>query len=157
MLCILGKAAGLVRVWDVLITNQRTDKPSHIYSHDTLFDSFMCHNHIVSQLRSAYQTSTFFFDRMFCLWSFIYETFYFCLHRSPRYYSDAFACDRFADIRKKWDKIPTDTDILMTHCPPYGKTVCCLFVLTRLLFICCFFCFRFLLYVVSHFRWHLKL
>lgn len=65
LLCILGKAAGLVRVWDVLITNQRTDKPSHIYSHDTLFDSFMCHNHIVSQLRSAYQTSTFFSTECF--------------------------------------------------------------------------------------------
>jgi len=28
--------------------------------------------------------------------------------------------ERGPEIRKKWQQIPTDTDILITHCPPNG-------------------------------------
>jgi len=33
---------------------------------------------------------------------------------------DAFALPRGGNIREKWDLIPTDTDILITHSPPCG-------------------------------------
>ncbi len=39
---------------------------------------------------------------------------------SPRFYDWAFNCDRGEKIRKYWKQIPTDTDILLTHSPPYG-------------------------------------
>ena len=38
----------------------------------------------------------------------------------PRFYNWAFNKDRGADIKRYWDKIPTDTDVLITHGPPYG-------------------------------------
>jgi Icc-related predicted phosphoesterase len=39
---------------------------------------------------------------------------------SPNYHSWAFNCERGEEIRKHWDLIPEDTDILITHCPPFG-------------------------------------
>lgn len=38
---------------------------------------------------------------------------------TPRFMDWAFNCDR-ADISKHWDKIPDDTDVLITHGPPSG-------------------------------------
>jgi len=32
----------------------------------------------------------------------------------------AWTCDRLDDLKAKWDKIPEETDILVTHGPPYG-------------------------------------
>lgn len=32
----------------------------------------------------------------------------------------AFTVDTDAELRQKWNLIPEDTDILITHCPPYG-------------------------------------
>ena len=40
--------------------------------------------------------------------------------QTPRFYNWAFNRDRGADIKRYWDKIPTDTDVLITHGPPYG-------------------------------------
>lgn len=37
---------------------------------------------------------------------------------TPRFYDWAFNADQ--DIQDKWAAIPTDTDILVTHGPPYG-------------------------------------
>ena len=38
----------------------------------------------------------------------------------PKFYNWAFNLKRDGDeIRDKWDKIPNDTDVLVTHCPPY--------------------------------------
>ena len=45
---------------------------------------------------------------------------------SPRFYDWAFNRDRGEDIKKHWDKIPKNIDVLITHGPPYGvldKTV----------------------------------
>ncbi len=39
---------------------------------------------------------------------------------TPRFYDWAFNCDRGEKIRKYWDQIPYDTDILLTHGPAYG-------------------------------------
>lgn len=39
---------------------------------------------------------------------------------TPTFYSWAFMSDRGKDIKKYWDAIPDDTDILITHGPPYG-------------------------------------
>ena len=38
---------------------------------------------------------------------------------TPEFYNWAFNVQRGEDIRKKWDQIPRDTDILVTHGPPY--------------------------------------
>jgi len=38
----------------------------------------------------------------------------------PRFFDWAFNRDRGADIKRHWDMIPVDTDILITHGPPYG-------------------------------------
>lgn len=38
----------------------------------------------------------------------------------PRFHDWAFNLDRGADIRRKWQQIPEDIDILVTHGPPYG-------------------------------------
>ncbi len=39
---------------------------------------------------------------------------------SPWFFDWAFNRQRGADIRRHWDLIPDDTDILITHGPPYG-------------------------------------
>jgi len=39
---------------------------------------------------------------------------------TPRFYDWAFNCDRGEKIRKYWEQISTDTDILLTHGPAYG-------------------------------------
>ncbi|MDX2303842.1 MAG: metallophosphatase domain-containing protein [Microscillaceae bacterium] len=39
---------------------------------------------------------------------------------TPRFFSFAFNRDRGEDIQKHWDMIPTDTDLLITHGPPFG-------------------------------------
>lgn len=38
----------------------------------------------------------------------------------PWFYNWAFNLERGSQIRKKWDLIPKDTDVLITHGPPYG-------------------------------------
>lgn len=37
----------------------------------------------------------------------------------PPYYDWAFNCERGEEIKKHWDLIPPDTDVLITHAPPY--------------------------------------
>ena len=39
---------------------------------------------------------------------------------SPNYQDWAFNRERGESIRKHWEMIPEDTDILITHCPPFG-------------------------------------
>ncbi|MBA2369696.1 MAG: metallophosphatase domain-containing protein [Candidatus Protochlamydia sp.] len=39
---------------------------------------------------------------------------------TPTFFNWYFMRDRGEDIRKHWDLIPIDTDILVTHGPPYG-------------------------------------
>lgn len=39
---------------------------------------------------------------------------------TPWFYDWAWNVSRGTDIQKVWDKIPLDTDILITHGPPYG-------------------------------------
>jgi Icc-related predicted phosphoesterase len=39
---------------------------------------------------------------------------------SPNYQDWAFNRERGEEIRKHWEMIPQDTDILITHCPPFG-------------------------------------
>ncbi|NIR16687.1 MAG: metallophosphoesterase [Desulfobacterales bacterium] len=39
----------------------------------------------------------------------------------PRFYNWAFNLTRGGSaLRKKWKRIPNDTDVLITHCPPHG-------------------------------------
>jgi Icc-related predicted phosphoesterase len=38
----------------------------------------------------------------------------------PTFYNWAFNADRGPDIKKYWDKIPENTDVLITHGPPMG-------------------------------------
>ena len=38
----------------------------------------------------------------------------------PRFFNWAFNRDRGEDIKRHWDNIPEDTDVLITHGPPYG-------------------------------------
>jgi len=38
----------------------------------------------------------------------------------PRFHNWAFNADRGNDIKQHWDKIPTDTDILVVHGPAFG-------------------------------------
>lgn len=38
----------------------------------------------------------------------------------PRFYDWAFNLDRGSPLRQVWEKIPEDTDVLITHGPPYG-------------------------------------
>ena len=40
--------------------------------------------------------------------------------QTPTFYNWAFNRDRGEEIKQYWDKIPTDTDVLITHGPPYG-------------------------------------
>ncbi len=37
----------------------------------------------------------------------------------PRFFDWAFNLDRGAALRRKWDQIPADTDVLITHGPPH--------------------------------------
>lgn len=39
---------------------------------------------------------------------------------TPKFFNWAFNVDRGPDIWKYWENIPLDTDILVTHGPPYG-------------------------------------
>lgn len=39
---------------------------------------------------------------------------------SPEFNGWAFGVERGEEIRRVWDQIPEDTDVLITHCPPYG-------------------------------------
>lgn len=39
----------------------------------------------------------------------------------PRFFDWAFNLDRGAPLCAKWDLIPPDTDVLITHGPPWGK------------------------------------
>lgn len=39
---------------------------------------------------------------------------------SPRFFDWHFNRDRGADIRRHWDMIPDNTDVLITHGPPFG-------------------------------------
>ena len=39
---------------------------------------------------------------------------------SPRFYNWAFNRDRGEEIKRHWDMIPGDIDVLITHGPPYG-------------------------------------
>lgn len=38
----------------------------------------------------------------------------------PRFFNWAFNRDRGEDIKRHWDMIPADTDVLITHGPPHG-------------------------------------
>jgi len=38
---------------------------------------------------------------------------------SPRFFDWAFNANRGADLKQKWSKIPNNTDVLVTHGPPY--------------------------------------
>jgi Icc-related predicted phosphoesterase len=38
----------------------------------------------------------------------------------PRFFDWAFNLDRGESLKEKWDLIPADTDVLITHGPPYG-------------------------------------
>ena len=40
--------------------------------------------------------------------------------QTPRFFNWAFNRDRGDDIKRYWDLIPDDTDVLITHGPPYG-------------------------------------
>jgi len=40
--------------------------------------------------------------------------------QTPRFFNWAFNRDRGEDIKQYWDVIPDDTDVLITHGPPYG-------------------------------------
>lgn len=40
---------------------------------------------------------------------------------TPTFHNWAFNRDRGPEIRKYWDKIPKDTDVLITHGPPFGR------------------------------------
>lgn len=39
---------------------------------------------------------------------------------TPRFFDWAFNVDRGSSIRRHWDLIPADTNVLITHGPPYG-------------------------------------
>ncbi len=38
----------------------------------------------------------------------------------PEFMGWAFNLPRGVELKRKWDQIPLDTDVLITHCPPYG-------------------------------------
>ena len=44
-----------------------------------------------------------------------------CYYRQPVFCDWAFNLERGEPLQKKWDLIPEDTDILITHGPPIGK------------------------------------
>ena len=39
---------------------------------------------------------------------------------TPTFYNWAFMCDRGEQIKRYWDMIPENTDILISHGPPFG-------------------------------------
>lgn len=47
---------------------------------------------------------------------------YVCVRRQPWYYGWGFNLPRGQALLDKWNQIPDSTDILLTHCPPLGKT-----------------------------------
>lgn len=47
---------------------------------------------------------------------------YLCVCRQPWYYGWGFNLPRGQALLDKWNQIPDNTDILVTHCPPLGKT-----------------------------------
>lgn len=50
-----------------------------------------------------------------------------CVCRQPWYYGWGFNLPRGQALLDKWNQIPDNTDILVTHCPPLGEiciTVC---------------------------------
>lgn len=49
-----------------------------------------------------------------------YNTFLELFFRTPVYGMMAFSLKRGHDLRKQWQKIPGDTDVLVTHGPPLG-------------------------------------
>lgn len=50
--------------------------------------------------------------------------------RVPRFGTSGFSCSRGLPLLEIWDKIPTDTDILLTHSPPLGWQSVILFMCT---------------------------
>ena len=44
---------------------------------------------------------------------------------TPRFFDWAFNVDRGAKIAEVWSRIPLDTQVLMTHGPPYGRLDAC--------------------------------
>lgn len=45
-----------------------------------------------------------------------------CVCRQPWYYGWGFNLPRGQALLDKWNQIPDNTDILVTHCPPLGET-----------------------------------
>lgn len=45
-----------------------------------------------------------------------------CVCRQPWYYGWGFNLPRGQALLDKWNQVPDNTDILVTHCPPLGKT-----------------------------------
>lgn len=45
-----------------------------------------------------------------------------CLCRQPWYYGWGFNLPRGQALLDKWNQVPENTDILVTHCPPLGET-----------------------------------
>lgn len=50
-------------------------------------------------------------------------SFSFAQHRQPWYYGWGFNLPRGQTLLDKWNQIPDSTDILLTHCPPLGKSL----------------------------------
>lgn len=54
------------------------------------------------------------------------EIYDFFLNRQPEFHKWAFNLPRGSQCLEKWDKIPEDTDVLITHTPPIGHgDLCC--------------------------------
>jgi Icc-related predicted phosphoesterase len=46
------------------------------------------------------------------------------LNRQPRYGTSGFQLEEGYELESKWNQIPDDTDVLITHGPPYGYGDC---------------------------------
>ena len=46
-----------------------------------------------------------------------------CVCRQPWYYGWGFNLPRGQALLDKWNQVPDNTDILVTHCPPLGETL----------------------------------
>lgn len=53
--------------------------------------------------------------------SLLFMTLGVCFCRQPWYYGWGFNLPRGQALLDKWNQIPDNTDILVTHCPPLGK------------------------------------